>query len=64
MFNNLRLVLGTNLNFYTSLSKGLELKVKMFWELILVFIDVTGEKLIWGSFCSPHIQNRVKNNRW
>ena len=34
-FNNLGLALGTNLTFYTSLSKGLKLKVIKFWSLSL-----------------------------
>ena len=47
-FNNLGLALGTNLKFYTSLSKGLKLKVRKFWGLILTFVEVTGEKLVGG----------------
>ena len=50
-FNNLGLALGTNLKFYTSLSKGLKLKVRKFWGLIPTFVEVTGEKLVGGSFC-------------
>ena len=34
-FNNLGLALGINLKFYTSLPKGLKLKVRKFWGLIL-----------------------------
>ena len=49
-FNNLGLALSTNLKFYASLSKGLKLKVKKFWELILTFVEVTGEKLVRGTF--------------
>ena len=47
-FNNLRLALDTILKFYIGLSKGLRLKVKKFWELILTFVEVTGEKLVRG----------------
>ena len=43
-FNNLRLVLGRNLKFYTSVAKGLKLKVKMFWGVIPTFVKVAGEK--------------------
>ena len=50
---NLGLALGTNLKFYTILSKGLKLKVKKFWGLILTFIEVTREKLVGGPFCPP-----------
>ena len=70
-FNNLRLTLGTNLKFYTSVAKGLKLKVRKFWGLIPTFIEVTGEKLVGGPFCplpplfllppSP-ILNRVKSH--
>ena len=55
-FNNLGLTLGTNLKFYTSLSKGLKLKVSKFWGLILTFVEVTGEKLD-----RVKTENRVKN---
>ena len=44
------LALGTNLTFYTSVAKGLKLKVRKFWGLILTFVDVTGEKLVDGVF--------------
>ena len=47
-FNNLGLALGTNVKFYTSVAKGLKLKVRRFWGLILTFVEVTGEKLIGG----------------
>ena len=59
-FNNLGLALGTNLKFYTSLSKGLKLKVRKFWGLIHTFVEVTGEKLVGGPFWLPRPQNRVK----
>ena len=38
-FNNLVLTLGTNLKFYTSLEKGLKLKVRTIWELIPTFVS-------------------------
>ena len=44
-FNNLELALGTNLKFYTSVAKGLKLKVRKFLGLIPMFVEVTGEKL-------------------
>ena len=54
-FNNLGLTLGTNLKFYTSVAKGLKLKVRKFWGLIPMFAEVTGEKLVrgggGGAFC-------------
>ena len=52
-FNNLGLVLGTNLKFYTSVAKRLKLKVRKFWGLISTFVEVTEEKLIGGSFWPP-----------
>ena len=55
-FNNLGLALGTNLNFYTSVAKDLQLKVRKFCVLIPTFVEVTGEKL---AFCPPLILNRV-----
>ena len=58
-FNNLGLALGTNLKLYTSQSKRLKLKIRMFWGLILTFVEVTGEKLVGGPFAPP-ILNRVK----
>ena len=59
-FNNLRLALGMNLKFYTSLSKGLKLRLKQFWGLILTFVEVTGENLVGGAFLPTHpILNRV-----
>ena len=60
-FNNLGLALVTNLKFYTSLSKGLKLKVRKSWGLIPTVVEVTGGKLVRGSFCTPlPILNKVK----
>ena len=56
------LALGTNLTFYTSLSKGLKLKVRKFLGLISTFVEVTGEKLVGGFFGPPPILNRVNND--
>ena len=53
MSNNLGLALVTNFKFYTSLSKGLKLKVRKFWGLVLTFVEVTGEKLVDGTFWTP-----------
>ena len=52
-FSNLRLVLGMTLKFYTSVAKELKLKVIKFWGLIPTYVEVTGEKLVKGAFCSP-----------
>ena len=53
-FNNLGLALAMALKFYTSLRKGLKLKVRKLWEPIPTFVEVTGEKLVGGSFCPPN----------
>ena len=40
--------------FYTSLTKGLKLKVREFWGLIPTFVEVTREGLVGQvGFCSP-----------
>ena len=33
--------------------KGLKLKVREFWEVIHIFVEVKGEKLVEGLFSSP-----------
>ena len=40
------LALGKNLTFFTSVAKGLKLKVRNFWMLIPTFAEVTEEKLV------------------
>ena len=53
-FNNLGLALGMTLKFYTSVAKGLRLKVRKFWGLLSVFVEVRGEKIgMGGSFFPP-----------
>ena len=39
---------GMALKFDTSVTKGLELKVRKFLGLVLTFLEVTGEKLVGG----------------
>ena len=51
--NNLGLALGTNLKFYSSVSKWLKLKVEKFWGLVRMFVEVTEEKLVGVHFCPP-----------
>ena len=46
---------------YTSVEKGLKLKVRKFWGLIPTFVEVTGEKLVGEIFATPLILNRVKS---
>ena len=48
-FNNLRLALGVALKFYTSVTKGLKLKIRKFWGLISTFVEVIEGKLVVGS---------------
>ena len=46
---------------YTSVAKGLKLKVRKFFGLNPTFAEVRGEKLVGGNFLpSPPILNRVK----
>ena len=52
-FNNLGLVLGTNLKFHNSPAKGLKLKVREFCGLNPTFGEVTGEKLVGVAFLPP-----------
>ena len=67
-FNNVRLALGMNLKFHTSVAKELKLKVRKFWELVLTNVEVTRENLVGilpsppppPSLPVPPILNRVK----
>ena len=52
-FNNLGVALGTNFKFYTSVTKGLKLKVTKFGGLNPTFVEVTGEKLVGEAFWPP-----------
>ena len=45
-FNNFGLALPTNLKVYTSVAKGLKLKVRKFFVLNPTFVEVVGEKLV------------------
>ena len=61
-FNNFELALGTKLKFYTSVEKGLKLKFRKFWSLILTFVEVEGKtgRGVGGLFAPPRpILNRV-----
>ena len=52
------------MKFCTRFSKGLKLKVRKFWGLILTFVEVTGKKLSGGGLLHtppPPILNRVKS---
>ena len=64
-FNNLGLAPGMVLKFYTSVAKGLKLKIKEVWGLILTFVEGTGEKLVGRPFAAlppPLILNRIKSS--
>ena len=50
------------LKFITSVAKGLKLKVRKFWRLFPMFVEVTEEKLA-GGLSSPHILSRVKKSK-
>ena len=52
-FNNLRVALGTNFKFCTSVAKRLKLKVIKFGGLNPTFVEVTGEKLKGEAFLPP-----------
>ena len=45
-FNNVGLTPGMALKFYTNMVKELKLKVRKFWELIPMFVDVVREILV------------------
>ena len=49
-FNNLGLALGMALKFNTNVAERLKLKVRKFWELIPIFLEVIREKLVRGLF--------------
>ena len=65
-FNNLRLTLDMTLKFYTSVAKGLKLKVRQFLGISPTFVKVAGEKLVGGgALCCPPppILNRAKTKK-
>ena len=53
------MALGLALKFYTSVVKGLKLKVQMFLGLIPTFVEVTRGKLVGVVFLPPSILNGV-----
>ena len=59
-FNNLGLPLGMALKLYTSVAKGLKLKVRKFGKLNPTFVKVIWEKLVRGHPWLLPILNRVK----
>ena len=64
-FNNLNVALVMTLTFYTSVVKGLKLRIRKFWRLILTLGEVVGKKIVERPFYRPSlphppILNRVK----
>ena len=59
-FNDLGLALGMALNSYTSVTKGLKLKARMFLGLISTLVEVTRETLVGDLFYLLPILKRVK----
>ena len=59
-FNDLGLALGMALNSYTSVTKGLKLKARMFLGLISTLVEVTRETLVGDLFDLLPILKRVK----
>ena len=49
-FNNLGLALGMALKFNTNVAERLKLKVRNFWELITIFVEIIRGKLVGGLF--------------
>ena len=49
-FSNLELALDVALKFFSSVGKGLKLKVRIFWWLIFTFVEVAGENTDKESF--------------
>ena len=49
-FNNFGLALGMALKFNSNVAERLRLKVRKFWELIPIFVEVIREKLVEGLF--------------
>ena len=47
-------MVGRNLRFYTSVAKGLKVKLRKFWGLIHTFVEVTEKKMLGGAFLAPH----------
>ena len=62
-FNNLWLALGMASKFYNSVAKGWKLKVKKSWGLTPTFAEVTGEKLVEGTFCRPLLGLKQKADK-
>ena len=57
------LVIGMAVKFSASVTKGLKLKVRIFWWLIPTFVEISRENLVGkggGGFLAPQIMNRVK----
>ena len=52
------------LKFYSSVAKGLKLKVRKLCELIPTFVEVTGEKLVRGPLLATiNIREKTKEKK-
>ena len=49
-FSNMGLALSMTLKFYTSMEKGLKLKIRNCWWLIPTLAEIKGEKLVGRPF--------------
>ena len=49
-FNNLELAFGMALKFNTNVTERLKLKVRNFWKLIPIFVEVIRDNLVGGLF--------------
>ena len=63
-FSNLELALDMALKVYTSVTKELKLKVRKIWELIPMFVEVTGEKLVGDELPPPFSIGLKKPRGW
>ena len=51
------------MKFYTSVAKGLKLKVRKFWGLIPTFVEIREEKLVGVNMCEKNKVNMGKKLR-
>ena len=54
-FNNLGLALVIALKVLTSVAKGLKLKIRKFWGIISMFVEIA-EKNLLGTKFEPHLK--------
>ena len=59
----MELALGMALKLYTNVAKGLKLKAREFWVLILTFVEVTEKKQLGGDFLLPRPEYKTMKQR-